>query len=77
MVLGEALGIVALGLVIGIPGSVLINKLTASTLYGVTTTDPITLGVAIPVLVLAAGLAAYIPALRATRIDPMIALRYE
>ena len=77
MVLGEALGIVALGLVIGIPGSVLINKLAASTLYGVTTTDPITLGVAIPVLVLAAGLAAYIPALRATRVDPMIALRYE
>jgi predicted permease len=77
MVMREALTMVVVGLVIGIPGSMLVNRLAESTLYGVSASDPITLALAISMLIAAAALAAYVPARRATRVDPMTALRYE
>ena len=65
------------GLVIGIAGAVAVSRFLTSLVYGVGATDAVTfLGVAV-VLVLVAALAAWIPAMRATRVDPLIALRAD
>jgi len=66
-----------IGVVIGIAGSLALTRTVESLLFGVTATDPLTFG-GVTVLLLGAGLlASYIPARRATRVDPVIALRYE
>jgi putative ABC transport system permease protein len=77
MVLGQGLVTVSIGLVIGLAGSLLLTRTMRSMLFGVSPNDPLTLvGIAL-LLMLIAMLASYIPARRATRVDPMIALRYE
>jgi ABC-type antimicrobial peptide transport system permease subunit len=53
------------------------GRLVASQLYGLKTSDPLTLSAAIGLLVAVASLAAYLPARRASKVDPMVALRYE
>lgn len=75
LVARQGLTIVGIGLVAGILGSFILTRLIESLLYGVSGTDPIALLTAIGVLGLAAFLACLVPALRAVRIDPMIALR--
>jgi putative ABC transport system permease protein len=77
MVLGQGLRTILIGVVIGIAGSLALTRTVASMLFGVTATDPITFGAVTLLLVAAALLACYIPARRATKVDPMIALRYE
>ncbi len=68
---------IAAGLVVGLPLSFGFARLMASLIYGVTANDPFTF-TAIPLaLIAAAALAIYIPARRATKIDPIVALRYE
>ncbi|MEO8372317.1 MAG: FtsX-like permease family protein, partial [Candidatus Solibacter sp.] len=68
---------IAAGLAVGLPLAFGFARLMASLIYGVTANDPFTF-TAIPVaLIAAAGLAIYIPARRATKIDPIVALRYE
>jgi putative ABC transport system permease protein len=65
------------GIGLGIVGALLLMRVIASQLYGVSPTDPATIGAATIVFGVVAFLACYIPARRATHVDPMIALRYE
>jgi putative ABC transport system permease protein len=75
LVVRQGLTIVGVGLATGILGSVILTHLIQSLLYGVSGTDPIALLTAVVVLGLAASLACLLPALRAIRVDPIIALR--
>jgi putative ABC transport system permease protein len=67
----------ALGLALGLIAALLLTRLMASLLFGVSPSDPITLGLVAVILALVAFAACYIPARRAARVDPVIALRYE
>jgi putative ABC transport system permease protein len=77
MVLGQGLRTILIGIAIGLAGSLALTRALRSLLFGVTTTDPLTFVAVILLLVTTALLACYIPARRATKVDPMVALRYE
>jgi predicted permease len=77
MILQEAGKLVLLGVVIGIPSAMLASRLFSSMLFGLKGTDPGSMLLVIAVLLAITLLASYIPARRATKVDPMIALRYE
>ena len=77
MVLRETLVLVIAGLVLGVPAALLSARLIATQLFGLSPTDPLTLIGAGVVLTFVALLAGYIPARRASRVDPLTALRYE
>ncbi|MBO0858936.1 MAG: ABC transporter permease [Chloracidobacterium sp.] len=77
MALGEALLLAAIGVLLGLPLAAGASRLIKSLLFGVTVTDPMTISSAILVMLTMALLAGYFPARRATKIDPMDALRSE
>jgi putative ABC transport system permease protein len=77
LVLGEGVRMAALGVAIGIAASMAITRLMSTLLFGVGATDPLTFASVAVLLSLVALLASYIPARRAMRVDPIIALRYE
>jgi len=77
LVLRGALGLIVLGLAIGIPAALAGGRVLASLLYGVKGWDPLTLGLGAVALALCALVAAFVPARRGTKVDPIIALRYE
>jgi putative ABC transport system permease protein len=77
MVVGQGMLLVIIGVACGLIGAFLVTRVMASLLFNVSTTDPITFAGISLLLALVALLACYIPARRATRVDPMTALRYE
>jgi putative ABC transport system permease protein len=77
MVLRETAVVVAVGIAIGVPVAFALTRLVASKLYGLKATDPLTIAIASLVLAAVAMLAGYLPARRASRVDPLIALRHE
>jgi putative ABC transport system permease protein len=77
LILGRGARLIAAGIVIGLVGAFSFARLLASLLFGVSPRDPQTFTVVSLVLVAVAIAACYVPARRATKVDPMIALRYE
>jgi predicted permease len=77
LVLGQGGRIALAGILIGVGGALSIGRVLSSLLFGVTPTDPVTFVVVTLLLCLVALAACYIPARRAIRVDPMVALRYE
>ncbi|HEY9283638.1 MAG TPA: ABC transporter permease [Pyrinomonadaceae bacterium] len=77
LIIGQGLKLVLIGVAVGIAAAFVLTRLMESLLFGVSATDPATFAAIPLVLVAAATLASYIPARRATKIDPIVALRYE
>jgi ABC-type antimicrobial peptide transport system permease subunit len=77
MVLRESMLVVTIGVVIGLAGALAGGRFVESVLYGLSTTDVWTIGGAIGATALVSLAAGYLPARRASRVDPMVALRYE
>ena len=77
LILRQGLALVALGSAIGLVACYWLSSLVSSQLYGISPGDPVTLVSVAVLLAAVALLASYIPARRATRVDPLVALRYE
>jgi putative ABC transport system permease protein len=77
LVMRETMLLVGIGLIIGLSASLGTTRLIASLLYGLKPNDPLTIALAGFLLLTVAALAGYLPARRAARVDPMVALRHE
>jgi predicted permease len=77
IVMREVFLLVAIGVAVGVTASLALTRVVQSQLFGLTPHDPLTLGLATVALTMVACAAGYLPALRASRLDPMAALRYE
>ena len=77
MVLGQSLRVIAIGLLLGLAGALALTRILVGLLYEVRPTDPLTFATVLLLLAGVSLLASYLPARRATRVDPLVALRYE
>jgi predicted permease len=77
LVLRETMILVVIGVAIGLGAALGVTRLIAGFLYGLTPNDPLTIGLASMLLLTVAALAGYLPARRASRVDPMVALRHD
>lgn len=77
LILGHGIKLVMIGILIGVAGAIILTRFISSLLFGISSIDPVTFVLTIIVLLIVAFLACYIPARKAMRVDPMIALRAE
>ena len=77
MVLRQGLGLAIIGAAVGLVGALVVSHFMAGLLFGVRPTDPLTFACVALLLIGVAVLACYIPARRAIRVDPLVALRHE
>jgi putative ABC transport system permease protein len=77
MTIKQGLKLVSLGLIIGLGAAFVLTRVMTTLLFGISATDPLTFATISLVLLAVALLASYIPSVRAMRVDPMVALRYQ
>jgi putative ABC transport system permease protein len=77
LIVGNGMGLALVGVLVGVPAALAATRLMSGLLSDVTTTDPLTYVAVISILAASAFLASYLPARRATRVDPLVALRTE
>jgi ABC-type antimicrobial peptide transport system permease subunit len=77
LVLREAGMLLAVGLVIGTGLAIAVGRTASSMLFGLKPTDPVTIGLSVALLAVVAMVASFLPAMRAARLEPMLALREE
>ena len=77
MVMKECMVLVAIGIVVGIPSAFAVSRVITSMLYGLKPYDPLAMTTVVVLLAIVGAFAGFIPARRATKVDPMVALRYE
>jgi predicted permease len=77
LVMRETMLLVAVGMIIGLGAALATTRLVSGLLFGLAPNDPLTIAVAVLLMIAVAALAGYLPARRASRVDPMTALRYE
>jgi putative ABC transport system permease protein len=77
LVLRDALRLILLGVALGIPVALAATRLVSGQLFRIGATDPLTIGSATLALLAVTVVASYLPAWRATRVDPIVALKYE
>jgi ABC-type antimicrobial peptide transport system permease subunit len=77
LVLRNGISLALIGAAVGVAGALATTRVMSSLLFGVAPTDLVTFAAVVVVLIIVALLACYIPARRATKVDPLVALRYE
>ncbi len=77
LIIKQGIALALLGIFLGLIVSLALTRVLSSQLYGISSTDPVTFGAISVLLIFVAVAACYIPALRATKVDPMTAVRYE
>jgi putative ABC transport system permease protein len=77
LVVRQGMLLTVIGVVVGLAGAFALTRVMSTLLFGVTAKDPLTFGVVAALLIAVAFLACFVPARRATKVDPLVALRYE